>query len=156
MDQHLPPTNSNNWKPGHREIVLGIKLDDFSVQSCIYKIGVGDCYYIGATRSFAKRMAEHRRAINKLLTEFCSRGTYAKVIYHLLVNPEIRELPVEMIESCELVDLYDLERKYHLESLSDKACLNVFYHHRTRIKALSLPLPNGSSENSPATDHPTN
>lgn len=112
-----------------------------AISACIYRIWFGSFYYIGATRNFSKRISAHRCLLNNALKGYCPEGTYSKIVLHLRKNDHIDEAVVEIIKTCLPEDIYELEREYHLAALGDKRCLNVFYHHRTRIKALSVPLP---------------
>ena len=95
----------------------------------IYKITVGDKFYIGQARVLAERIHSHEIGINGCLHRFGmpkkSQQHYMKMAKYLHEHPLISELQVEIIQRCVSTwDLYYAERGWLTELKTHADCLN--------------------------------
>ena len=95
----------------------------------IYRITVGDKFYIGQARILAERMYSHQTVINGCLRRFAmpkqSERQYLKMAKYLHEHPLISQIQVEIIQRCVSTwDLYYAEQGWLTELKTHADCLN--------------------------------
>jgi hypothetical protein len=95
----------------------------------IYKISIGDRFYIGQARILARRMYSHQMGINNCLRHFGmpkeSHSHYINIARYLHEHPLISSLQVEVIQRC--VSTWDLlyaEQGWLTELKTHSDCFN--------------------------------
>jgi hypothetical protein len=110
-------------------IRLTYKHNAHKLMRGVYRITMGNKFYIGRTRFFATRVWRHDKALNQALRYYPDllpdHEMYREWCRYLHENPKIKEAKCEIIHYCEDDDaLHEMENKLLREVLNHPDCLN--------------------------------
>lgn len=111
-------------------IVIEYKNPHHKLMKCIYKITIGNKFYIGQCMRLAERMYQHQGAINRCLKRYAmpkeTEVNYIPIVRYLHENPKVTVLQVEVIQRC--ITAWDLgyaERSWLADFYNNPDCLNI-------------------------------
>lgn len=92
----------------------------------IYRIIVGDCFYIGRSVDIKRRASQHFKEINAILKlpEVIPNHYMGKVRDYLLSNPAIKKIYFELLEGCSSDTINECEQVWFDKFNGDDKCLN--------------------------------
>lgn len=114
------------------EIVLPPQVK-WTRQCCVYKMIIGDCFYIGRTQALIKRSRSHKYENETLLAKYSDfpglvkDDDYRFKIFHFLVkNPNVNTLRFEVLQFCKKpVNTIEHERKWIRKFTGTDGFLNM-------------------------------
>lgn len=129
----LPSTpTSSNLKQ------IRLKVDHINPKMCVYKMWLGDKFYIGSTVELYGRMKWHYRTINDCFAgKKVGRNSQTNMMNHLKANPNITEGLVEIL--CfgkNETELVRLEKEWLLPVYGHPDCLNQRSHTTRRVNGV--------------------
>lgn len=110
-------------------IVIEYKNPQHKLMKCIYKITIGNKFYIGQCMRLAERMYIHKSKINLALTRYTMTREadehYIHIARYLHENPKVTKLQVEVIQrGISAWDLAYAEKSWLSDCIGNPDCLN--------------------------------
>lgn len=110
-------------------IIIEYKNPQHKLMKCVYKITIGNRFYIGQCMRLAERMYQHQGHINRCLKRYTmpkeTEISYIPIVRYLHENPKISTLQVEVVQRCITAwDLSYAEKIWLSDYMSNPDCLN--------------------------------
>ena len=93
-------------------------VDDNLVGCGVYKITIGEYFYIGSSKNLQNRVREHKSKIN---TTFDTNSNFLKIKDYA----KDKDIKIELLELCSDFDLVDREFDFIRQNNNNKFMLNI-------------------------------
>lgn len=115
---------------------MEIVIDDNLVGCGVYKITIGEYFYIGASKNLQNRVKTHK---SKLLNSFDSNPNFLKIKKYA----SDKDIKIELLKLCDEKTLSENEKAFIIENKNSKFILNIIKRFVTSKKenSVSVNLP---------------
>lgn len=95
------------------------------IKTGIYKLHLGDKFYIGRAKNIRTRAKQHMKDLEAMIYYKKEKGGQIGMFNHLMENPLIDRIRIEILEECAESELHLKEQHWIDEHLSDPCLLNI-------------------------------
>lgn len=119
-------------------IRIRLKYPDQGLMKGIYRINIGNKFYIGSANRVAERIYRHECSINNCLLQYPmpkrSYAHYSRLAQYLHENPNITYVLAEVIQRCVTPeDMYHYENMFLTEASFNPDCINGIFYATTKV-----------------------